>query len=77
MVENKQPDQVPSFKVVMLGESGVGKTCIVNRYIKGQYLTSEPTIGSNFSSKTELVKIDGIAGLQKAKLQIWDTAGSE
>jgi len=48
-----------TFKVVMLGESGVGKTCIVNRYMQGAYITSEPTIGSSFSSKTELIKLDG------------------
>lgn len=53
-------DQVPSYKVVMLGESGVGKTCIVNRYLKGSYIMSESTVGSNFSSKVEQIKIQGL-----------------
>lgn len=50
------------FKVVMLGEAGVGKTCIVNRYLKDQFTHQSSTIGSNFSSKIEV--IDG----QKIKL---------
>ena len=39
MVETSKAnaDGTISYKVVMLGESGVGKTCIVNRYIKGLF----------------------------------------
>ena len=40
-----------SYKVVMLGDAGVGKTCIVNRYIKNNFTQVESTLGSNFSSK--------------------------
>lgn len=42
---------LPSYKVVMLGDAGVGKTCVVNRYIKGSFENAESTLGSNFSSK--------------------------
>ena len=70
-------DGTKSYKVVMLGESGVGKTCIVNRYIKGLFQQSETTIGSNYSSKIETVKPAGVTQPVKVKLQIWDTAGSE
>ncbi len=78
MVEaNKDKDGATSYKVVMLGESGVGKTCIVNRYIKGLYSVTETTIGSNYSSKIETVSSARVAQPQKVKLQIWDTAGSE
>ncbi len=70
-------DGTISYKVVMLGESGVGKTCIVNRYIKGLFSQTETTIGSNYSSKIETVKPAGVSVPVKVKLQIWDTAGSE
>lgn len=39
--------------------------------------TNEATIGSNFSSKIETVKPQGVVQPVKVKLQIWDTAGSE
>ena len=69
MVEmNAKESATPSYKVVMLGESFVGKTCIVNRYIKGQYITSESTIGSNFSSKFETVVLDKQPTPYKVKL---------
>ena len=48
--------EIANYKVVMLGEAGVGKTCIVNRYVKGNFMQSESTIGSNFCSKIETVK---------------------
>ena len=40
-----------SFKIVMLGDAGVGKTCIVNRLMKNAFTQTESTLGSNFSSK--------------------------
>ena len=47
MVEEK--DRV--YKIVMLGDAGVGKTCIVNRYVKNQFSDTESTLGSNYSAK--------------------------
>ena len=73
-------DDIPHYKVVMLGEAGVGKTCIVNRYTKGSYTNSDATIGSNYCSKIETCKpkeLPESAAPIKGKLQIWDTAGSE
>eukprot|EP00002_Diphylleia_rotans_P037497 TRINITY_DN8381_c0_g1_i4.p1 TRINITY_DN8381_c0_g1~~TRINITY_DN8381_c0_g1_i4.p1 ORF type:complete len:133 (+),score=33.40 TRINITY_DN8381_c0_g1_i4:61-459(+) len=59
-------------KVVMLGDSGVGKSSLVTRYVNGKFETSmKSTIGASFFSKRFLV--DG----SKVKLQIWDTAGQE
>ena len=55
-------------KVVVLGRSGVGKTCLAVRLIEGHFDNSEmPTIGAAFR-QTEL---DGV------RLDIWDTAGQE
>jgi Ras-related protein Rab-5C len=42
-----------NFKVVMIGESGVGKTCIVRKFIKGTFGQYEQTtIGANYFTKT-------------------------
>lgn len=61
----------------MLGDAGVGKTCIVNRYIKNSFTQVESTLGSNFSSKVLQVQPKGVLQPVKVKLQIWDTAGGE
>ena len=66
-----------SFKFVMLGDAGVGKTCIVNRYVKGQFSDTEATLGSNYSAKVIEISPQGVMQPVKAKLQIWDTAGGE
>lgn len=59
-------------KVVLLGQSAVGKTCIVSYLIQGHAdETASPTLGASYASKT--LEING----QKVSLQIWDTAGQE
>jgi len=60
------------FKVVVLGESGVGKTSLLVRYVQNSFtIATKSTIGSDFLSKD--VTVDG----KPATLQIWDTAGQE
>ena len=60
-------------KTVLLGESGVGKSCIILRYINGIFSsTHSSTILSTFSSKK--IKFDGNTLIT---LNIWDTAGQE
>ena len=59
-------------KVVFLGDSSVGKTCIIGRFMTGDFNTGyEATIGTDFSTKTMTVENKSI------QLQIWDTAGQE
>ncbi|KAJ6239350.1 ras-related protein rab-5c [Anaeramoeba flamelloides] len=61
-----------SFKIVVLGESAVGKTSVLNRYATNKfYQKIEPTIGSTNFQKT-INQLD-----YKIKLLIWDTAGQE
>jgi Ras-related protein Rab-6A len=61
-----------SHKIVLLGESGVGKTCIISQYTYGTTAPDhQPTIGIDFSAKT--IKKPG----EVLRLQIWDTAGQE
>lgn len=60
------------FKVVLVGNSGVGKTCLVRKFTQGIFPPGQKTtIGVDFMIKT--VKVDE----DKIKLQIWDTAGQE
>ena len=59
-------------KVVIIGDSAVGKTNLLMRFTSQQYKQSHiPTIGVDF--KTKIVQSDG----KKIKLQLWDTAGQE
>ena len=60
------------FKIIIIGDAGVGKSNILIRYTKNEFdASNKPTIGIEFSSKT--IDIGG----KKVKLQIWDTAGQE
>jgi small GTP-binding protein len=62
----------PHYKVVMLGDSGVGKTALVNRISEGVFTDSHvPTVGSQFIAlPLEINK-------RKMTLELWDTAGQE
>lgn len=59
-------------KLVLIGDTAVGKTNILLRYVNEEYKMSHiTTIGVDFKIKT--VNIEGV----KIKMQIWDTAGQE
>ncbi|EDR26293.1 RAB, putative [Entamoeba dispar SAW760] len=59
-------------KMCLVGDTSVGKTCIVNRLVKGVFNNSEKsTIGSNFV--TASIQVDN----KPFRLAIWDTAGQE
>lgn len=67
-------DKANSCKVVLLGESGVGKTCIISRYVNNTYdEKSETTNGASYASKI----IDLEQYNQSLRFDIWDTAGQE
>ena len=74
-MSTKTPEQIGrNVKVVLLGDSGVGKTCIIQRYVKGTYIEEEnPTLGASFASK--ILKFDQFDNV--IKIDIWDTAGQE
>lgn len=60
------------FKILLVGNSGVGKTSLIRRFSKGYFSeTIGSTIGVDFCVKS--LKIDG----ETIKLQCWDTAGME
>lgn len=61
------------FKVVMIGDSGVGKSNLLLRYTKSDFnMVSKTTIGVEFATK-KVTTQDG----KNIKTQIWDTAGQE
>ncbi|KAH9614323.1 hypothetical protein KSS87_016414 [Heliosperma pusillum] len=60
-------------KLVVLGNSGVGKSCIVLRFVRGQFdPTSKVTVGASFLSQTIALQDSSTV-----KFEIWDTAGQE
>ncbi|CAL1267641.1 unnamed protein product [Larinioides sclopetarius] len=60
------------FKIVMIGDCGVGKTCVVQRFKSGTYVERHGnTIGVDFAMRTLTIN------KKRVKLQIWDTAGQE
>lgn len=60
------------FKIILLGDSGVGKTSIINQYIKNEFSDELPaTVGVEFQPK--YITVNG----ERIKLGIWDTAGQE
>ena len=66
-------DEVESLKIVLIGESGVGKTSIISQFIDQIFQDDQQsTIGGTFTTKT--IKCSNGKTL---KLEIWDTAGQE
>jgi Ras-related protein Rab-7A len=66
-----------TLKIVILGDSGVGKTSLMNRYAHGKFTGQyKATIGADFLSKDDVV-VETYAGRSLCTLQIWDTAGQE
>ncbi|RMD40345.1 hypothetical protein DV735_g4771, partial [Chaetothyriales sp. CBS 134920] len=63
-------------KIILLGPSGSGKSCLLHRFINQTFrVLSSQTIGVEFSSK--IVKIGTPPNGKRIKLQLWDTAGTE
>ncbi|KAJ3322747.1 Ras- protein Rab-2A [Boothiomyces sp. JEL0866] len=59
------------FKYITVGDSGVGKSCLLLRLTNNEFLPTETTIGIEFGST--ILNINQ----KKIKLQVWDTAGQE
>ena len=67
-----QASKICQFKLVLLGESAVGKSSLVSRFVKGQFHGyKESTTGAAFL--TQSVCLDDTT----VKFEIWDTAGQE
>lgn len=60
------------FKVVLIGDSAVGKSQILARFARNEFsLDSKATIGVEFQTRTLVIEHKSV------KAQIWDTAGQE
>ena len=61
------------FRLILIGNSGVGKSCILGRLKNPDYFNSDivPTLGTDFYTKT--IEVDG----KTIKIQLWDSAGQE
>jgi len=65
-------NKIFQFKLVLLGESAVGKSSLVMRFVKGQFFDfQESTIGAAFLTQTVCLNDTTV------KFEIWDTAGQE
>ena len=60
-----------TVKIILIGDSGVGKTSLANRYLYGEFEEKGNTIGLDFGAKKVLIDS------QEVDVRIWDTAGQE
>ena len=74
--ENEENENIYKiFKVCLVGQSGVGKTCIIERFVNNEFREDEPpSISASYSEK--LIKFDEYEE-KIIKFNIWDTAGQE
>ena len=67
---------VPNYKVLLIGDSGVGKSNLLQRFANNSFdINMRSTIGVEFVSRE--VDLSGGAGTDRANIQLWDTAGQE
>lgn len=72
MSTNNKEEYDIIFKVVLIGDSGVGKSNIHSRYLNNEFnANSKTTVGVEFGTKKSIIND------YKIKTQIWDTAGQE
>lgn len=65
-------DYAELYKIILVGDSSVGKTNLLTRFVSDKFdPSSKPTVGVDFFSR--ILKVTGI----KVRTQIWDTAGQE
>ena len=72
---DEEGENIKTCKVVLLGESGVGKTCIISRFINNTFEDNiMSTTGASYAGKTMTFEEFNNKSI---KFEIWDTAGQE
>lgn len=72
VADNNNSKEEYKFKVVVVGDSGVGKTNLIKRFVTDTFAKdSKATVGVEFMSKTYIINKEIF------KIEIWDTAGQE
>ena len=71
----KEMFSIKTYKVILVGESGVGKICIMSRFVKNEFKNNtSPTLSASYAEKSiELKQYNG----KKINFGIWDTVGQE
>ena len=76
-MEGSNFDDIDIYKIVIIGDSGVGKTNVITKYVSNSFEeVSRPTIGVEFFQKDIIFKFEKEKA-ETVRLQIWDTAGQE
>ena len=70
--ESKEDTDIYTYKIILLGDSSVGKTSMIIRFCDGEF-NGEGTATVGIDTKTKYLKRNG----KKIELGIWDTAGQE
>ena len=66
-------NNIYNFKVIMIGDLAVGKTSLLNRFVKNEFKNSYiSTIGVEYSAKNLIID-----KINECRLKIWDTSGEE
>jgi len=73
-ISPKKEQKKKTFKIIVIGDTGVGKTCLTYRFCSGKFPSTptDATIGVDFREK--LITLDNN---EQVRLQLWDTAGQE
>ncbi|SCV03861.1 LAMI_0H11540g1_1 [Lachancea mirantina] len=74
-MKNSKKELFAHLKLVLLGESSVGKSSILTRFTTGRFLKNDATIGAAFTSKS--VTYETPTEIKTISFEIWDTAGQE
>ena len=72
-VKKMDDEEIPLYKILLLGDSTVGKTCFLLRFMEDSFIDLHmATIGLDYKLKTMILEEQKIV-----KVQIWDTAGQD
>ena len=75
MFASSPPNWDLMFRIIILGDADVGKSCLARAFVEGRYKPVDSTVGVDFFFK--VIPLVSAPSEWTVKLQIWDTAGAE